>query len=86
MTYGGDFGRGTTDSPLYADVRVPLLGQDGSPWMIMGRVSGALRSAGASPEAVSEYLDEASSGSYEHLLQVTMKWVDTDPDDYLEGT
>ncbi len=54
---------------------VRLVGTDGNAFAIMGKVARALRQAGK-PELVKPYMDEATSGDYDHLLRVTMKYVD----------
>jgi hypothetical protein len=54
---------------------VQLVGTDGNAFAIMGKVARALRQAGR-PELVKPYMDEATSGDYDHLLQITMKYVD----------
>jgi hypothetical protein len=54
---------------------VRLVGTDGNAFAIMGKVARALRQAGK-PELVKLYMDEATSGDYDHLLRVTMKYVD----------
>ena len=58
----------------FPEVYVPLVGQDGNAFAIMGRVSAALRKAGHG-DAVKPYMDEAMSGDYDHLLRVTMRTV-----------
>ncbi len=50
---------------------VELVGTDGNAFAIMGKVARALRQAGK-PELVKP----AMSGDYDHLLQITMKYVD----------
>lgn len=57
------------------DIDVELIGQDGNAFMIMGRVSRALRKAGVPSEEVDQYVTEATSGDYDHLLAVTAEWV-----------
>ena len=57
---------------------VKLIGQDGNAFAIMGRVKKALRRAGADKEYVDKYLNEATSGDYDHLLVVSMEYVDVD--------
>ena len=59
----------------YPKVEVKLLGQDSNAFAIMGNVARALRRAGISTEEVEEYRQEAFQGDYDHLLQVTMRWV-----------
>lgn len=55
---------------------VQLVGKDGNAFFILGTVKKALKKAGYSEDQISEYRKEATSGDYENLLQVTMKWVD----------
>lgn len=57
------------------DVKVKLTGTDGNAFAIMGKVSGALRKAGASKEDVEAYMQESMSGDYNHLLATACKWV-----------
>lgn len=59
----------------YPDVEVQLVGQDGNAFAIMGRVAGALKSAGVSKEEIDAYYAESTSGDYDHLLQTAVKWV-----------
>lgn len=58
------------------DVKVKLSGNDGNAFMIMGSVRRALKKAGATKEQVDQYLEEATSGDYSHLLRVTNEWVE----------
>lgn len=64
-----------SNTPKYPNVTVPLIGQDGNAFMIVGRVSGELKRAGVPKEEVEQYIEEATSGDYDHLLATTMKWV-----------
>lgn len=59
----------------YPDVYVQLSGEDGNAFGILGRVQKELRRAGATPEDLKEFMDEATSGDYDHLLQTVMRWV-----------
>lgn len=61
--------------PKY-DIPVQLSGEDGNAYAIMGRVTNALRVAGATSEEVNLYIAESTSGDYDHLLRVAMEWVD----------
>ena len=56
------------------DVHVELVGHDGNAFAILGRVSRALRTAGHG-DLVKEFMDEATKGDYDHLLQTCMKYV-----------
>ena len=57
---------------------VKLVGEDGNAFSIMGRVKQALKHAGANKEYIDEYLNEATSGDYDHLLVVSMEYVDVE--------
>ncbi len=52
-----------------------MAGEDGNAFAIIGRVSKALRKAGADKEYIDQYHAEAMSGDYDNLLCVTMKYV-----------
>ena len=58
--------------------KVKLIGIDGNAFAILGRVKRALAEAGYSREDVAKYVAEATAGDYDHLLQVTMNWVDVE--------
>lgn len=60
----------------YPDISVQLSGTDGNAFSVLGRVRSALHNAGVSPEIVSDFYDEATSGDYDHLLATCMQWVD----------
>jgi len=55
---------------------VKLIDTDGNAFSIIGRVRDALTKAGADREYVQKYQTEAMSGDYDHLLCVTMEYVD----------
>ena len=61
--------------PKYA-IRVPLIGEDGNAFAVMGAVQRALRKAGASKDEINQYLKDAMSGDYDNLLRTTMEWVE----------
>ncbi len=54
---------------------VKLIGQDGNAFSVMGNVKRALKRAGADREYLDQYLKQAISGDYNHLLTVSMKYV-----------
>lgn len=60
----------------YPHVEVELIGQDGNAFLILGRVQKALRRAGVPQAEIDAYMDEATSGDYDHLLATTMKTVE----------
>ena len=57
---------------------VKLVGEDGNAFSIMGRVKKALKHAGADKEYIDKYLKKATSGDYDHLLVVSMGYVDVE--------
>ena len=59
------------------DVHVELVGHDGNAFAILGRVKRALEKAGHK-ELAEQYQKEATAGDYDHLLQVTMEYVEVD--------
>lgn len=64
--------------PAYQQVRVALgdlSGPDGNAFAILGRVAQAMRAAGLPPLAVDQYLGDARTGDYRHLLTVTRRTV-----------
>ena len=54
---------------------VKLIGQDGNAFFILGKVSDALRDAGADQKYIQTYFNESTAGNYDHLLRVAMKYV-----------
>jgi hypothetical protein len=64
--------------PRHPEVQVQLSGQDGNAFAILGRTTAALRAAGVPQEEIDAYFAEATSGDYDHLLQTTMAWVDSE--------
>lgn len=64
--------------PKYPDVNVTLVGEDGNAFSIITRVRRAMRRADIPQEEIDRYVEEATSGDYDHLLQTTMKWVSVD--------
>ena len=63
-------------------IKVKLEGEDGNAYAIMGRVRAALKRGGRS-DLVDEYTKKATSGNYDHLLQVTMEYVDDGDEEVL---
>jgi hypothetical protein len=59
------------------DVRVKLVGEDGNAFAIMGAVRGALERGGYR-ELASQYIEEATMGDYNHLLRVSMDYVEVE--------
>ena len=62
-------------TPKYSNVTVKLTERNGNAFVILGTVTAALRRAGVKQSDIDSYMDDAMSGDYDHLLQVTMKTV-----------
>ena len=61
----------------YPDVHVNLVGEDGNAFFILARVQKALKEAGYK-DVIEEFVAEATSGDYDHLLQTVVAYVETD--------
>jgi hypothetical protein len=55
-------------------VKVKLVGTDGNAFAILGKVELALKRAGHD-DLAKEFMKEAKSGDYHHLLATCMKYV-----------
>lgn len=54
--------------------KLTLIGTDGNSFAILGRARTAARQAHWSGQKLKQYMDEATSGDYDHLLRITMKY------------
>ena len=71
-------------TPKYPDVFVKLSDEDGNAFAIMGRVRKEMRhqlredgmSAAEITQEVNAFIEDATSGDYDHLLQTCMEWVE----------
>jgi hypothetical protein len=54
---------------------VSITGLNGNAFSIMGKVQYALKKNGADREYIDQYLSEAMSGDYDHLLAVSLRYV-----------
>jgi hypothetical protein len=61
-------------SVKYPNVHVQLTGQDGNAFAILGRCTAAAKKHGVGSEERNQFLKEATSGDYNHLLATAMKW------------
>jgi len=59
-----------SDTIKYPDIDVQITGQDGNAFAILGKVRNALPR-----EVRSEFMTEATSGDFNHLLATAMRWV-----------
>lgn len=74
----------STDIQVPADLIrpiVPLVGEDGNAFAILGRVRRALRHAGNSKDVMDSYMQQATAGDYDRLLAVSVAFVDEGVDD-----
>ena len=60
----------------YPDIHVQLTGNDGNAFVILGKVTAALKRNKVSQDEIDEFKKEAMSGDYDNLLQTCIKWVD----------
>lgn len=54
---------------------VDLVGKNGNAFSILARVREAMRDAGWTKYEIKEYINEATSDDYNHLLQVTLRYI-----------
>jgi hypothetical protein len=62
----------------FPEVTVQLVGTDGNAFAILAAVSRAMRRAGIEKTQINEFVDEATSGDYDHLLQTAMNTVNVE--------
>jgi hypothetical protein len=62
----------------FPEVTVKLVGTDGNAFAILAAVSRAMRRAGIEKTQINEFVDEATSGDYDHLLQTAMNTVNVE--------
>ena len=59
-------------------ISVQITGKDGNAFLILGLVTRAMKNGGVPKETIDKYREEAMIGDYNHLLQVTMEYVDVE--------
>lgn len=72
---------------METDIRpvVQLVGEDGNAFSILGRCKRAAQRAGWTSDQVSDFIEEATNGDYNHLLSTVMTYFDEpEPDDFDE--
>ena len=57
------------------DIEVNLSGEDGNAFAIIGRTTKEMRKAGIPKSEIDAFVQEATSGDYDHLIQTVMRWV-----------
>lgn len=69
----------------HPEINIPLVGEDGNAFAILGRVKRIMRRAGLPDSEWEAFHTEATSGNYDNLLLTVMKWFSVDEqldDDY----
>lgn len=60
----------------YPEIEVQLVGTDGNAFAVLGNVRRALARGGVPKEEQDEFMAEAMSGDYDHLLATVFRWVE----------
>ena len=60
---------------IFPEIEVQLTGEDGNAFAIIGAVQREMKRQGIEKEQRDQFMNEAMSGDYNHLLQTAMKWV-----------
>jgi hypothetical protein len=64
-------------TPKHPEINVPLVGEDGNAFSILGRVKRIMRRAGIEDQW-DEFHAQATSGDYDNLLLTVMTWFAVD--------
>jgi hypothetical protein len=64
----------------YPHINIPLVGEDGNAFSILGRVQRIARRAGLTADEIEAFRAEATSGDYDNLLLTVMRWFSVDSD------
>ncbi len=62
-------------TPKYPHIRVELAEHAGNAYAVLEKVKKALQEGGAHAEEIANFMENATSGDYEQLLQVCMEWI-----------
>lgn len=65
----------TDQGPKFPHIDVQLTGNDGNAYAILGAVRREMRRDPEAKQHVDEFMAEAMSGDYNHLLRTAMDWV-----------
>lgn len=63
----------------YPEINIPLVGEDGNAFSILGRVQRIMRQNDLAGE-FTVFQSEATAGDYNHLLRTVMAWFSVDED------
>lgn len=61
-------------TPKHPDITIPMIGEDGNAFAILGRVHREMRRAGLGQTERDAFTKEATAGDYNDLLQTVMRW------------
>ena len=67
-------------TPKYPEINVPMVGEDGNAFAILGRVKRIMRRADLPDSEWEAFHAEATSGNYDNLLVTVMRWFAVDED------
>ena len=65
-------------TPKYLHIKVKLIGEDGNAFNIIALVRKAMRDAGLPNPTITEFIRQATSGDYNHLIRTVMEWVEVE--------
>ena len=60
----------------HPEIEVRLVGSDGNAFVIISKVTKAMKRANLPEEEIAQYQKEAMGGDYQKMLVTTMEWVD----------
>lgn len=60
----------------YPHIKVQLVGEDGNAFVVIGKVQHEMQRAGVPKVEIDAFLEEATSGDYDHLLRTVMRTVE----------
>jgi hypothetical protein len=64
------------NEPKFPHIEVQLTGTDGNAFSVMGAVTREMKRDPEAKLLVNDFMEEAMSGDYNHLLQTCTKWVE----------
>lgn len=62
----------------HPEITVKIIMADGNAFNILGICTRAMRQAHLSQNEIDQFMQEATSGNYDHLLAVVMAWFDVE--------
>ena len=62
--------------PKFPDIRVKIIGEDGNAFSILAAVRRGLKRAEVENTVIDEFVEDATSGDYNHLLKTVTEWVE----------